>query len=178
LSIIEALFLVAIVIGDPGRIDRRSSVMRALGLGLIVVFIVGAVTMTALLVRDLIHGAPALNEAGPLLATGSLVWINNNITFSLLYWELDGGGPAARATRTPAYPDLAFPQHMNPEIKRPGWRPVFPDYLYLGFTNATAFSPTDVMPTAHWAKLAMTVQSLISIVILSLVIARAVNIFS
>jgi uncharacterized membrane protein len=66
---------------------------------------------------------------------------------------------------------------MNPAIAPPGWRPLFGDYLYLGYTNAVAFSPTDVMPIAHWAKAAMLIQSMISILILSLVIARAVNIF-
>ena len=54
--------------------------------------------------------------------------------------------------------------------------PEFFDYLYLGFTNATAFSPTDVMPLARWAKAAMTVQAITSLFILGLVIARAVNI--
>ena len=67
---------------------------------------------------------------------------------------------------------------MNPHIAAPGWRPAFLDYLYLGFTNATAFSPTDVMPLSHWAKIGMTVQSLISLAILGLVVARAVNIFN
>jgi hypothetical protein len=67
---------------------------------------------------------------------------------------------------------------MNPEIRPPGWRPIFLDYLYLGLTNGLAFSPTDVMPCARWAKAAMGLQSLVSLVVLSLVIARAVNIFS
>ena len=74
--------------------------------------------------------------------------------------------------------DLAFPQQMNPNLAPPQWRPSFVDYLYLGFTNATAFSPTDAMPLAPWAKIAMAVQALISLVILGLVIARAVNIFA
>ena len=90
----------------------------------------------------------------------------------------DGGGAAARAHHLPAFPDLAFPQQLNPRIARPSWRPRFIDYLYLGFTNATAFSPTDVMPLVPWAKIAMTVQSLISLAILGLVVARAVNVFS
>jgi len=67
---------------------------------------------------------------------------------------------------------------MKEEIAPPHWRPRFIDYLYLGFTNATAFSPTDVMPLAPWAKIAMTAQSLISLTILGLVVARAVNVFS
>ena len=76
----------------------------------------------------------------------------------------------------PAYPDLAFPEQLNPNVAPPGWRPEFLDYLYLGFTNATALSPTDVMPLARWAKAAMTVQATGSLFILGLVIARAVNI--
>ncbi len=107
---------------------------------------------------------------------GSLVWVYIIITFSFLYWELDGGGPETRARRAPEFPDFAFPEHLNPRVTRPGWRPEFFDYLYLGFTNATAFSPTDVMPLARWAKLSMALQATASIVVLGLVIARAVNI--
>jgi hypothetical protein len=92
--------------------------------------------------------------------------------------KLDGGGAAARAYHAPNHPDLAFPQQLNPSIAPAGWRPRFIDYLYLGFTNATAFSPTDVMPLVPWAKITMAVQSVISIAILGLVIARAVNIFT
>jgi len=84
---------------------------------------------------------------------------------------------ARRLAQAPrVVPDLAFPQHLNPEVRAPHWRPRFFDYLYLGFTNATAFSPTDVMPLALWAKLAMTVQAFGSLAVLGLVIARAVNI--
>ncbi len=76
----------------------------------------------------------------------------------------------------PEFPDLAFPEQMNPRLAQPGWRPEFSDYLYLGFTNATALSPTDVMPLSRWAKLAMAVQAVDSLMILGLVIARAINI--
>ena len=104
-----------------------------------------------------------------------MVWIDANLTFSLLYWELDSGGSAERHHGVRQRPDLAFAEHLNPQLAGPGWRADFVDYLYLGFTNAAAFSPTDVMPLAHWAKLAMTSQATLSIVILSLVIANAVN---
>ena len=86
------------------------------------------------------------------------------------------GGPEARVSAPPEFPDLAFPEQLNPKIAPPGWRPEFFDYLYLGFTNATAFSPTDVMPQARWAKLAMAVEAAGSLAVLGLVIARAVNI--
>lgn len=104
--------------------------------------------------------------------------MSNNIAFALLCWELDSGGAAARAHQLPRHADFAFPQQLNPDIAPTGWRPRFIDYLYLGFTNATAFRPTDTMPLAPWAKVAMTLQSLISLAILGLVVARAVNVFT
>ncbi len=83
-----------------------------------------------------------------------------------------------RAHHMPRTPDLAFPQQLNPRIAPLEWRPRFVDYLYLGLTNSTAFSPTDVMPLAPWAKIAMGTQSLISLAVLGLVVARAVNVLT
>ena len=102
LPLAEAVFLVAIIVHDPGRIDRQTGTMRKLSIGLLVLFILGDLTMTTILVRELIDGAPELNKPGPLLATGALVWINNNVLFGLFYWELDGGGPAARGLQPQA----------------------------------------------------------------------------
>lgn len=175
-SVIVGILLVALVFADPGRIDRRSTFVRGLSIALVIVLVAGAAGVTARLVVDLIVGGPETNSPAQLLRIGSLVWLYLIISFSFLYWELDGEGPEARARRTPEFPDLAFPEHLNPKIARPGWRPEFFDYLYLGFTNATAFSPTDVMPVARWAKLAMAIQASSSLVVLGLVIARAVNI--
>ena len=173
-----ALLLVAHIIADPGRIDRQSSATRAIGVGLLAVLVVGATTQALLLTVELVNGNKALNNPHALLSSGALVWLETIIAFTFAYWELDAGGPAERAHRTARYPHLAFPQHMNPELAPTGWRPLFFDYLYLGLTNATAFSPTDVMPLRHWAKLTMGVQSLISVIILGLVVARAVNILT
>ncbi|MEX1006686.1 MAG: hypothetical protein WD271_02450 [Acidimicrobiia bacterium] len=117
-----------------------------------------------------------MESAKELLTAGALVWTDLIIVFGFLYWELDGGGPGERAHESSRLPDLAFPQQLNPAIAPPGWRPVFVDYLYLGLTNALAFSPTDAMPLAHWAKLAMGLESVTSLVILGLVIVRAVNV--
>ena len=103
------------------------------------------------------------------------MWLDINLTFALLYWELDGGGPAERLPNRRKYPDFAFPENLNPRVAPPGWQPIFTDYLYLGFTNATAFSPTDVMPLARWAKMMMLAQALMSLVVLALVIANAVG---
>jgi uncharacterized membrane protein len=96
--------------------------------------------------------------------------------FALWYWELDRGGPAARATAPRPYPDFLFPQMQSPELAPDNWEPSFTDYLYVSFTNATAFSPTDVMPLSRWAKLTMMLHSMVSVVTVALVIARAVNI--
>ena len=176
---IEFVLLVALVLGDPGRIDRRDRWLRLLSLSLVTVLVAQALWATGRLVYVIIEGTdPAVSDAYDLLAAGAVVWVSNNIAFAFLYWSLDSGGSAARAHFLPQYPDLAFPQQLNPAIAPPDWRPRFIDYLYLGFTNATAFSPTDVMPLAPWAKIVMMIQSVLSLAILGLVIARAVNVFS
>lgn len=174
---IEAVLLVALIVADPGRIDRRSTFVRTLSLGLVVILVAGAAGATVRLVIDLVRGGIETNSPSGLLRIGGVVWVYVIITFSFLYWELDGGGPEAHARSTPEFPDLAFPEHLNPRVAPPGWRPEFFDYLYLGFTDSTAFSPTDVMPIARWAKLAMAIQATASLIILGLVIAPAVNIF-
>ena len=173
-----ASLLVAHAVADPGRIDRQTRATRAIGIGLVSVLVVGAATQAVVLIVELVGGNKALNSADALLSSGALVWLNTIIAFTFLYWEIDGGGPAARAHRDATYPDFAFVEHVNPELAPPDWRPLFLDYLYLGLTNATAFSPTDVMPLRHWAKLTMGAQALMSLIILGLVIARAVNILT
>jgi hypothetical protein len=178
LPVIEGVLLVAVIAADPVTISRRSRELRALSIALVFVLVLGSLWATVQLIGDLIHGGPETNSASDLLEAGTIVWVSNNIAFALLYWELDGGGAAARAHEGPTHADLAFPQQLNPQIAPPNWRPRFIDYLYLGFTNATAFSPTDVMPLVPWAKIAMAVQSVISLGILGLVIARAVNVFT
>jgi uncharacterized membrane protein len=98
------------------------------------------------------------------------------ILFSLWCWQFDRGGPAERAAGTAVPPSFAFPENATPELAPAGWRPAYPDYLYLAYTNATAFSPTDTLPVRRWAKLTMMVQSTLSLVIAILVLARAINI--
>jgi uncharacterized membrane protein len=176
IPVLEALLLVTLTIADPGRIDRRSAAIRTFSLILVAILVAGATAVTARLVVDLVRGGPETNSPGQLLRVGSITWIYVIIAFSFLYWELDGGGPEARSRARPEFPDLAFPEHLNPRIARRTWRPEFFDYLYLAFTDATAFSPTDVMPVARWAKLAMAVQATACLIIMGLVIARAVNI--
>ena len=123
------------------------------------------------LVQGTEGGTPA-----PLLVSGGTIWLTNVIVFGLWYWEFDRGGPVARAHATKHYPDFLFAQMTSPDLASPDWEPQFGDYLYLSFTNATAFSPTDVLPLSRWAKGAMALQAGVSIVTVALVIARAVNI--
>jgi uncharacterized membrane protein len=174
----EVALLVAITVADPGEITRRARWLRVLSIILVTILMLSALWTTVLLVQQLVEGGSITNSARNLLRAGAVVWLSTTIAFSLLYWELDGGGAAQRAHAIRKYPDLAFPQQLNPGIGPPDWRPRYVDHLYLSFTNATAFSPTDVMPLVPWAKLAMAVQSMLSLLILGLVIARAVNVLT
>jgi uncharacterized membrane protein len=176
LPALEAALLVVLVTGNPsGVVERRR--MRRIALWLVYLLVLAALLATTFLVADLIRGKGVANDASELLASGAIVFLGNNLAFALLYWLVDGGGPVARLRRRRPV-DFAFPQHLSPEVAPPGWRPVFLDYLYLGFTNSTAFSPTDVMPLTHRAKFAMVVQSTLSLVLFGLVVARAVNAFT
>jgi len=172
---VEGALLVGLSIANPVRIERRANFVRVTSLVLILVMSAANAASAVLLIKAILE-AKAGNSAGPLLATGANIWATNVIAFALWYWEFDRGGPMARARGTSKHPDLMFPQMVTPELALPDWEPRFVDYLYFSYTNATAFSPTDVMPLARWAKLAMLVQSAISLSLAALVIARAVNI--
>jgi len=106
------------------------------------------------------------------------MWCLNVLVFALWFWELDNGGPVARMHAGAAGRDFLFPQQTEPAVAPPSWRPLFLDYLYVSFTNATAFSPTDAMPLTRWAKMLMLVESAASLVLALMVAARAVNILS
>ena len=173
---IEAVLIAVLVTSDPSGPEERRR-LRRVALVLVGLLVTAALWATAVLVADLIRGKGVANDASELLAEGAIVWLGNNLAFALLYWLLDGGGPNARSRRAKPL-DLAFTQHMSPELAPPGWRPVFLDYLHLGFTNATAFSPTDVMPLTHRAKYAMVLHSTLALALFGLVVARAVNAFS
>ena len=173
---LEAVLLVVLITSDPaGREERRR--LRNVALWLVALLVAAALWATVILVDDLIKGTGVANSPRELLATSAVVLLGNNLAFALLYWLHDGGGPAARA-RNPAAIDFAFTQHMSPELAPAGWRPLFLDYLHLGFTNSTAFSPTDVMPLTHRAKYAMLVQAILALALFGLVVARAVNAFT
>jgi Protein of unknown function (DUF1345) len=130
-----------------------------------------------LLVHLLVNGATP-KDAAPLLRAAVHMWVVNVLLFALWYWQLDGGGPLDRPTCTPGDRDFLFPQHTEAALADSGWHPEFLDYLYVSFTNAAAFSPTDTMPLSRWAKMLMLVQSAISLTLAVMVVARAVNILN
>jgi uncharacterized membrane protein len=106
------------------------------------------------------------------------MWTVNVLLFALWFWQLDGGGPLARGRRGLHERDFLSPQQVEESLAAGGWSPMFLDYLYLSFTNATAFSPTDAMPLSRWAKMLMLVESAISLTLGVMVVARAINILS
>jgi uncharacterized membrane protein len=175
LPAVEGLLLVALVVANPRRINNESKAIRMLSLFLVAIFSLTNAWSVGRLVVGLVDGTEGEN-AGRLLITGGAIWLTNVIVFALWYWEFDRGGPVARANATRIYPDFQFVQMTSPQLAPPEWEPAFGDYAYLSFTNAAAFSPTDVLPLTRWAKMAMTVQSAVSIVTVALVVARAVNI--
>ena len=155
------------------RHDRRREIVIGL-LGIVWFFnVVGIVVLVVSLVSH-----TAVNITGrQLLMSGGVVWLANAIAFGLAYWELDSGGPVARALATePRKPDFQFPQDENPKLAREGWAPRLLDYFYVSLTNAMAFSPTDAMPLTRLAKALMAAESTLSAVTILLVAARAVNI--
>jgi uncharacterized membrane protein len=174
---IEAVLLVFLFVGNPSNLGKHTRRVHRIAVTLVVALVAAALWATVLLVYDLIKGRGVTNSPTDLLASGGLVWLGNNLSFALLYWLIDSGGPIARS-RDQSPVDFAFTQHMSPELAPPGWRPVFLDYLHLGFTNATAFSPTDVMPLTHRAKYTMLVQSTVALALFGLIVARAVNAFT
>jgi hypothetical protein len=119
---------------------------------------------------------PSGNNAFSLLSSSVAIWVADVLTFSLLYWQIDQGGPYARASASKVKPDWVFPQPAKPEDLPPDWRPLFLDYLYLGYNTATAFSPTDAMPLTRRAKMLMMTESTISLLTIVIIVSRAINI--
>jgi hypothetical protein len=175
LPTLQVLLLAALVTANPRRINIESRALRLLGLTLAAVLSLANAWSVARLVIGLVNGTEG-KTAGPLLVTGGAIWLTNVIVFGLWYWEFDRGGPVARANADRMYPDFMFAQMASPQLAPSDWEPAFGDYLYLSFTNAAAFSPTDVLPLSRWAKMGMTAQAAVSIVTVALVVARAVNI--
>ncbi|MGE5296703.1 MAG: hypothetical protein ACM3VT_17935 [Solirubrobacterales bacterium] len=136
-----------------------------------------AVTLTTVLYLVLKMLNQPEDFSGRQLLTSSIgAWITNVLAFSLVYWRIDRGGPEARANNAGAKPDWLFPQTGVPEEAPPDWRPTYIDYLFLAFSTAMAFSPTDALPLTSRAKMLMMLESAVSLLTLVTVAARAINI--
>ena len=172
---IELVLLAVLMVRDPGRIDVRGPGSRRATIALIAVMTIATIGGVVVLTVDVLDTKLHI-EANALLGRGAALWVTNVITFSFWYWIFDRGGPAERAARSGIAPSFAFPENATPELAPDGWQPRYHDYLYLSFTNATAFSPTDTLPLQAWAKMTLMTESVISFVTAILVIARAINV--
>ena len=171
---IELALLVLITMLNPRRINEHLPTPRTLSLVLAALMTGSNLVSIVRLISSLLHGG--VDDAIRLILTGGSIWFTNVVVFALWYWEFDRGGPGARAQARKQIPDFMFPQMSDPDLAEPQWASTFFDYLYISFTNSSAFSPTDVLPLTRWAKALMLVQSLTSLVVVALIIARAVNI--
>jgi uncharacterized membrane protein len=175
---VEGLLLVGLSLASPHEKVRHSPLRRQIAIGLIgLVSLVNLVSLI-LLAHYLLHGGKENGRA--LIFSGIALWATNVLLFALWYYELDRGGPVARAHDDESYADFLFPQMSSEGAAHspPNWKPSLTDYLYTSFTNASAFSPTDTMPLTPAAKWLMAVQALASLTTLGLVVARAVNILA
>lgn len=152
---------------------------HALAIALLGVLTVALVWSLCLLVAAL----PAHKQtSGELLRSAAALWTTNVLVFASWYWRLDAGGPHARDARPGhAHGAFLFPQMTLPDedlaaCGAVNWSPQFVDYLFLAFNSSTALSPTDAPVLSRWAKVLMMVQSSISLAIIALLAARAVNV--
>ena len=146
--------------------------------------VTSAVTIELIVaVIRLVAALPSHRESpAALLLSAASVWASNVLVFALWYWRLDAGGPHGRESRDAHVAGaFLFPQMtMLPQAKAAAdqetWSPEFLDYLFLAFNTSTAFSPTDTPVLARWGKALMMLQSMISLTVLAILAARAVNI--
>ena len=158
-------------------IGRRRTIIRLFALTLTVAILAINLAEFVAVVRALLHGGKQTNGQS-LLIDAMNIWFTNIVIFALIYWNIDHNSPSARGLDPEAPPDFLFPQMTGTGDKDPDWTPGFIDYLYVSFTNATAFSPTDTMPLSPRSKLLMSLEALVSLITVGLVAARAVNILS
>jgi len=170
--VLTVLLLAPLVLRAPTRRFAVSVGRRPAALALIAIVTAANAAAVILIVHLLVTGAAT--HPRELLRAAVHMWCMNVLVFALWFWQLDGGGPGERLLLA-RRPDFLFPQSAVPELAA-DWRPTFIDYLYVSFTNATAFSPTDTMPLSRWAKVLMMVQSAASLLLAVMVAARAVNI--
>jgi hypothetical protein len=180
---LAVLLLIPLLLAVPQRPAIRSFALRAqahrvsrriLALAVIAILTAANAAAIILLVHLLLTGAQT--QASQLLRAGIHMWAMNVLVFGLWFWQLDAGGPQRRRLDSTVTRDFFFPQEGLPDTADRLWQPSFIDYLYVSYTNATAFSPTDTMPLSQWAKVLMAAQSAASLLLAIMVVARAVNI--
>jgi len=174
LPTIELAMLAFLVVMNPGAMHHPHLHLRIVSLTLTAVMSLSNVVSAAKLINGLLDGLVS-NDPFTLIRVGGTIWLTNVVVMALWYWELDRGGASARARNVHDRTDFLFPQMSSPQFANPNWEPRFLDYFYFSFTNATAFSPTDVLPLTRWAKLLMILQSIVSLLTVALIIARAIN---
>jgi hypothetical protein len=176
----ELLLLVILLILNPVKLTRSTTAGKTANLLLLAAITIDNTASAVVLDFHILTGKVS-NDAAVLVGSGAAVFITNIIVFGIWYWELDLGGPFARAgvierSPTRVYPDFLFPQMDVRRAAPTDWEPRFIDYLYVSVTNVMAFSPTDTMPLTHRAKAMMTVQAFVAMSTIALVFARAVNV--
>ena len=171
-----ALVLLIGIAAKRGPVPRgaRSSVLSLFGVLVVANAVAAARLVSLVLDNHEVDGVPP--TVGRLLVAAILILFANVVTFGLLYWQLDGGGPAGRIAVHAPFPDFQFPQTATQGLAAADWRPQFGDYLYVAFTNVVAFSPTDTLPLTLRGKGLMALQSVISLGVLVVVLARVINI--
>lgn len=174
---LELAILAPLSILAPRRTANEGKVQQILAMAIIGVVGLANLGSLLLLVQTLII-KPSHITGPEILSLALIIWTTNIIVFGLWFWELDRGGPDERSHKYHRAPDFLFPQMSTPGCSTPGWAPHFIDYLYLAFTNATAFSPTDAMPLTKAAKILMLLEAVISLLTVTLAAARAVNILA
>lgn len=177
--VLLAALLVSVPHGAVARIFDVGAHHMRVGRRVLSMVTIGVLTLANsasiyLLVHVLVNGGKV--DATPLLRAAVHLWCVNVLVFALWFWQLDGGGPVSRLTCAVPARDFFFPQQSDPRLFDVAWQPTFIDYLYVSYTNAAAFSPTDTMPLSRMAKVLMLVQSAISLTLGLMVVARAVNI--
>ena len=171
----EVLLLLALAWHRPRRRLEQMGLRRTAVVALLALVSLANSLLLLAVIASLVRGQE--RSGAQLLLKAITVWGTNVITFGLWFWIVDRGGPVRRRRPDPPPPDFMFPQLTSPEVTAPGWEPHLVDYVYVAFTNAIAFSPTDVLPLTRLAKLLMLFESALSALTILLVAARAVNIF-
>jgi hypothetical protein len=173
---LEGVLLLGLVISTPYLHHTQAPVRRRMSIALIAIVTAANLTAEGLLIHYLLKGGGSGGRS--LVFSAAQIWFTNVAVFGLWFWEVDRGGPHMRTAPEPHAPDFLLPQMGAPESSPRGWRPAFLDYLYVAFTNASAFSPTDAMPLSVRIKGLMLIESIASFLTVGLVAARAVNILN